>query len=190
MAVRKQRRMLPRCVGTTRDGSQCGRRASDDTIPALCHIHRALANGQHAPLTEPVFDPLNDLRKLARSSDERVRLRAIDLLIELERKAAERRDAKSASGDGPTGTVILAAMTDKERARVRHLCAQLREIQGAVFERRPDLRPAGWGADVVSAPASCAPHATNESPAPSVADTHATEVDDTLGPDEVYLDEL
>jgi hypothetical protein len=189
MSVRRQ--SLPRCTGVTNDGSQCGRRATDFTSPALCHIHRAKAQGQAVnPQTESVFDGLKELRRLTRSSDDRVRLRAVDLLIELERKAAEKRD-RSASPAGFSGSAFIDVLTADERSRLRVLTDAFKRLQTDVYERHPQLRPAGWsavaGVPDVAAPTEARDEEPQEVPSPVSC---STESDTALGPDEEYLDEM
>ncbi|HEY7566553.1 MAG TPA: hypothetical protein VH762_03230, partial [Gemmatimonadaceae bacterium] len=68
---------------------------TDGSNPPVCHIHRAIAAGKAAnPLTEPAdIDELAIVKKLARSGDERVKLRAVELLLELKAKAQGRSSA-------------------------------------------------------------------------------------------------
>src|SRR5688572_6002272 len=124
---RKPRKMLPRCVGTTADGSQCGRRCADATAAVpLCHIHVAKAQGQSfSPLTQPVeINEVSILKKLARDPDPRVRLRAVDLLLEEKRREREKHEAKPTGG--PTARMFLDALLPDERAEVLELLRRLR----------------------------------------------------------------
>jgi hypothetical protein len=121
----------------TRKGGQCGRRVTDGSSPAVCHIHRAKQSGVHTPLTKPVdLDELEIVRKLARSSDERIRLRAAELLIELKAKT----EKPKAVADF---TKFLKALLPDERTRLLDFLAQLRTLKEEVYERLPQLRPAG-----------------------------------------------
>lgn len=183
-------KLLPRCVGTTRDNTQCGRRVSDGSNPPLCHIHLAISRGQAVnPQTDPVFDPMKDLHQLTRSSDDRVKLRAIDLILELKRKDEEKQ-ARRVSAGGPSAKDVLDAMTDDEREEIRLLSARFREIQRAVFTRRPDLTPSGWNHrapqpdPVVSAQE---PEAAYEDPSPEEAVAPTVVEDDDLEEGDLVL---
>jgi hypothetical protein len=188
MSTRKQRRSLPRCTALTVDGSQCGRRVADGSNPPICHVHKAVAQGtSHSAMTEPAtFDGLKELRRLTRSTDDRVRLRAVDLLIELERKEAAKRD-RSMTPHGEFGArVLLDAMTPEEREAIGELITRLRDIQRGVYRRRRDLPRPDWfvAEKNIITPAS-APREDVLEEAPSEAP--APVVEDVLGPDEEYI---
>lgn len=118
--------LAPRCVGVCKDNTQCGRRVIDGSQPPLCHLHRA--NPNLSPIIPPPdadVDEIKLLRQLTRSTDPRVKLRAVDLLITLRRKdekgcerCAERAEKDRARAD------CVARMTDAQIAVVRALTKQ------------------------------------------------------------------
>lgn len=186
MSVKKQRRLLPRCSGVTSDNSQCGRRVADGSNPPLCHIHAAMARGEAASaLTDTDVDEIAILKRLARSSNEQIKLRAVDLLLEVKRKQKATDDERQLVA-GPTARQFLDALTADEREQVRALVRQLREIQRGVYERQPKLRPPMWApedstisaADLVPAPAPV------EDPAPPSRAEHTTDAPITEAEDE------
>ena len=72
--------MVPRCVSTCRDGSQCGRRVTDGSTPPVCHIH---AKRSTSPLTQPVErTPLEIIQKLMSDRDPAIRLRAANTYLD------------------------------------------------------------------------------------------------------------
>jgi hypothetical protein len=72
--------MVPRCVSTCRDGSQCGRRVTDGSTPPVCHIH---AKRSTSPLTQPVErTPLEIIQTLMSDRDPAIRLRAANTYLE------------------------------------------------------------------------------------------------------------
>jgi hypothetical protein len=149
---------------------------ADGSQPPLCHIHAAIARGQaSSPLTEPIddIDEVKILKRLARDSNPQVRLRAVDLLLEVKRKNKEKAEDGPA---GPTPRQFLDALTPEERTAVQSLVTQLREIQKVVYARAPKLRPITWPpedstirvADLVpdAAPPARAEHTTAAPPTP------------------------
>jgi hypothetical protein len=162
VSVTKPRRLLPRCSGVTTDNTQCGRRVADGSNPPLCHIHAAISRGQAvSPLTDTgdEIDEVKILKRLARDSNPQVRLRAVDLLLEVKRKNRDRADEKAATG--PTMRDFLLVLTPSEREEVADLIVRLRALQRRVYEKRPDLRPPTWAPDVAPA-ADVVPDAIDE----------------------------
>src|SRR5688500_2452990 len=84
MTVKKHRRLLPRCSSVTRDGSQCGRRVADGSNPPVCSVHQGKVT---SPIIADEIDEIKILKRLARDTNPQVRLRAVDLLLDLKRKA-------------------------------------------------------------------------------------------------------
>ena len=125
--------LLPRCIGRCRDGSQCSRRVMDAENPQapLCHLHRA--NPNLSPIIPPAdadVDAIKLLKQLTRSTDPRVKLRAVDLLISLQEKdekdcerCARLRDESAVSHDA------WRRLTDE----------QMQEL-GAMFKRFKELK--------------------------------------------------
>jgi hypothetical protein len=115
---------------TAKDGSQCSRRVSDGSTPPVCHIHRAQQQGTSvSPLTQPV-----DLDE-TRSSDERIRLRAAELIIELNAKNKKPQEMADY-------TRFIKALSAGELVKLRDLVTQIRFLKEAVYDRLPHLRPA------------------------------------------------
>lgn len=129
--------LLPRCVGMTRDGSQCGRRVPDGSNPPQCHLHRPNPNlSPIIPDPGESVDALKILRRLAKDKDARVRLRAVDLLLSLkdhENKAADAcaRCARMKDDNG----FKIEALSVEERRRMIVLVAEIKRIKNAVRER-------------------------------------------------------
>jgi hypothetical protein len=184
--VSKTRRVLPRCSGVTSDRSQCGRRVADGSNPPLCHIHAAIARGQAANAltdTGDDFDEIKALKRLARSSNEQIKLRAIDLLLERKRKQKE-QDVKDAPG--PTARMFLDALLPEERELVRSLVRQLNEFKEVVYERVPKLRPPDWR-PVDAAVVVPAPQPIEEPAAPSRAEHTITAAPEDEDDDVLHL---
>jgi hypothetical protein len=178
MSVKKARRLLPRCSGVTSDGTQCGRRVADGSNPPLCHIHAAIARGQsHSPLMDSgdEIDEVKILKRLARSKDDRVKLRAVDLLLEVKRRRLE-----APAPAGPNYYPFVKALTTEERALVSELTMRFRALKEAVYERCPELAPASWR----PADDLCADTATREDEAPPSPAAPMPEED----PDEVVIE--
>jgi hypothetical protein len=165
--MRKQRALQP-CTALLRDGSRCGKYAKADDV--FCAVHQPGYKPTGAAVARP--KPVSHeerLRRFAESSDPRVAMQAIGIL--------ERR--RDASEGRPTldPRAFIDALTPDERDHLRDLIAQLRELQRAVYDRVPKLRPPTFPteddvvdpADVVSAadpiPASAEP-STEDAPAP------------------------
>ena len=122
----------PRCVGTCKDGSQCGRRVIDGSHPPLCHLHRAKPNlSPIIPPPDAEVDEIKLLKQLTRSTDPRVKLRAVDLLITLRRKDEKgcERCAEAAEKDRVRADIV-SRMTD---AQIAEVCA-LKKQFFAIFE--------------------------------------------------------
>src|SRR5688500_4190035 len=123
MTIKKSSRVLPRCTSVTvKDGSQCGRRVADGSNPPVCSVHQGKTT---SPLIPPAneIDEIKILMKLARDSVPRVRLRAVDLLLDLKAKA---KGEKTFDGSGVTSArAFVEALTVDERVTVRSLLMQM-----------------------------------------------------------------
>ena len=124
-----QSKPLPRCVSRTAAGDQCGRRVADGSNPPVCHVHARGVSGIAVAPDE--FDGEKQLRKLARSSNEQVALRATDLLMTMQRQAASGDcDACRANAErSAESNDILERCTNKQLDEMRSLLARIREIQ-------------------------------------------------------------
>jgi hypothetical protein len=131
MTVKK---ILPRCTCVTRDGTQCGRRVTDGSNPPICHIH---ARGTSSPLIPPPdeIDEIKILKRLARDSNPQVRLKAVDLLLDLKAKG------EAAPSEAEQTDRFLDALTEEESARLDAILEQLRNLKEEVWTREPHLRP-------------------------------------------------
>ena len=124
---------FPRCIGTCRDGSRCSRRVKDAENPQapLCHLHRA--NPNLSPIIPPVdadVDAIKLLNQLTRSTDPRVKMRAVDLLIQLrkkEEKECERCAERAASARASEDAV--ARMTDAQIAEIHAMSKRFHAIK-------------------------------------------------------------
>jgi hypothetical protein len=109
----------PRCSGACNDRTICGRRVIDGSQPPLCHLHQAKARGESlSPIIPPLDDvnPLRRLKRLARSSNEQVALRAAELLLKLD----ERTPEPASKSDG----LDIEKLTGEERAELLALVDQ------------------------------------------------------------------
>lgn len=130
---------FPRCSAATKDGTQCGRRVKDDSIPPLCHIHLAQQQGRSvSPLTEPAeIDEEAILKKLMRDPDPAIRLRAVGAWLDYK---AKKRDAAQRPDDWRP---FFKALTDDERARMLELLQAVEDFKETIYARDPTLRPDG-----------------------------------------------
>jgi hypothetical protein len=111
---------------------------TDSSQPPICHIH---ARPHASPIIPPPdqIDEMKILQKLARDSDPRVRLRAVDLLIDLKAKAKIDPDKRAADESDN----FLDELTSDELARLDALLASLRDFKEEIYSTRPHLRPSG-----------------------------------------------
>ena len=165
MSVKKQRALQP-CTALLKDGSRCGKyaKAGED----FCSVHQPgyKPMGAAVPRPKPVSHE-ERLRRFAESSDPRVAMQAMAALDK------RRNEDGSPAFDG---RAFLNALTPEERALMGSLVAQLREVQKAVYEREPRLRPVTWPpddcviepADVVLPPETVEDEHAPEAPPPPV----------------------
>lgn len=168
----------PNCTHACRDGQPCGRKVTDGSQPPVCHIHRAKAEGRsNSPLspTPDDVDPIRILKRLARSSNESTSLKAVDLLLDLEK-------TKKAEVKGPNYDAFLAVLTDDERTTIRSLHDQLQALRETVYTRCPDLRPASRvpAAPVPMEPATSDEDASTPPRVPTLAPPPPLIVDDVV----------
>ena len=137
MSVKKQRALQP-CTALLRDGSRCGKYAKAGEVFCAVHQPDYKPKGAAVPRPKPVTHE-ERLRRFAESPDPRVAMQAIGIL--------EKRRTNEDGSPAFDGRAFLNALTTDEREQVRSLIAQLREIQRAVYEREPRLRPQTWAPD-------------------------------------------
>jgi hypothetical protein len=106
---------------------------TDGSNPPICHIHTGRAGGIAQPNE---LDEIKILQKLARDSDPRVRLRAVDLLIDLKAKAKTEPAKQDDSYEE-----FFDALTEDELARFDDLLGQIKALKETVYARAPQLRP-------------------------------------------------
>lgn len=123
-------KVLPRCTMRTRNGTACGRRVSDGSIPPICHIHRGTNGGIAVAASEP-DDLLGQARRMLKDKDATVRLRAIDLCLKLQERAEKRCGicADRAEQDRELAALI-DRLSDDERARALSLILELKKCLG------------------------------------------------------------
>ncbi len=123
---------LPRCSMRCKDGTQCGRRVSDDSNPPTCHVHAALAAGQPvSPLTEPAeIDEIRILKRLANDKNPQVRLRAVDQLLSWQSKQLTCPACAARRERDTRHVAILAAASDEDKSRALVLMREARVILG------------------------------------------------------------
>ena len=157
----------------------------------MCHIHKGGATGIIPPSDE--IDEVKILKKLARDSDPRVRLRAVDLLLEQKRRG----DEASSPVESREAVLhaFLKALTDEERARLIEILGTLRAFKETVYERRPDLRPHPVAEIIVPEPVESREAVLHEEAPPPVeapqsspAEQSSTEPEPYVLPRERYAD--
>jgi hypothetical protein len=134
------------CVMKCADGSPCGRRVTDGSLPPICHLHRAVAAGNphNGGTTNPPrdLDPLDVLRRDLRASEASVRVRAAtELLAEERRRRDERADHDAVD---VAYQAFSAALTPEEKVALYELLLQVRFLKLKVYQRCPAARPAGF----------------------------------------------
>jgi hypothetical protein len=117
----------------------------------------------------------------ALSSDERVAMRAIEILDKRKGEAAAPRDTSASD--------FLAACTPKQRQRAIEIATALKELQNEVFEANPKLRPAWWRSRTEQEPDYGQPIIQRDQPPrPAaeipVAPAERARIDETPGGDE------
>ena len=140
-----RRKPYVRCIAKCRDGSPCGRMAPADT--QICSVHSETLK---SPIIPSEVDELVILKKLARSSNEQIKLRAVDLLLSLRAKTTPLPATPSQAG-------FLADCTPEERAELIALIDRFKAIREQVYTRRPELRPEGSAPPVTVIPAPYQP---------------------------------
>jgi hypothetical protein len=139
---------FPRCIGTCRDGSRCGRRVKDAANPQapLCHLHDG--RGPVSPVI-PNFEegegttPLALLRRLTRDRDSRVKIRALDLLLKNEERARA-KDACPRCASRAVDADVYRRFTDEQMEEARALFQRWQAIKAAAA-----TQPIHPGADYV-----------------------------------------
>lgn len=83
------RKPRPRCTAiNVTDGIQCGRRCHDGQTPALCNIHRAMANGGNISPNTPVKKtPRERIEKIAATDGHPNQMQALKLLLDQQEQA-------------------------------------------------------------------------------------------------------
>jgi hypothetical protein len=120
---------------------------ADGSNPPICFIH---AKGSQSPIIPPPeqIDELKVLKQLARNSDPRIRLRAVDLLISLrtkDEKGCARCAEHQAQDD--EARAVAARANDDQSAQLRVLMAEARALIAVIL-----AQPATREVDVASEP--------------------------------------
>ena len=103
---------------------------TDGSNPAICHIH---AGRNASPIIPDEIDEIKILKKLARDSNPQIRLRAVDLLLDLKAKRAESpHHAREQESE-----LFLDVLTDEEIARLDAILEMLRDFKEEVWAREP-----------------------------------------------------
>jgi hypothetical protein len=161
VSVSKQTGRFP-CTALLKDGSPCGRYYKKGDPEPFCSVHRKdfKPTGAAVPRPKPVSH-VERLRRFAESSDPRVAMAAI---AALDRRSSDDKQTPS----GISARALLDAMTPEEREQAAVIVGQYRELQRAVYRRRPDLpRPDGlFAAEVVVAPGPTEEAPSTEATAP------------------------
>lgn len=117
------KKSLPICVATTKDGTRCGRRAPAGAM--LCHIHQAKQDGRAVgALTEPApFDPEAKLLKIAAKDGHPHQLQAIRLL----RDRAECLRCKAREDGEVDAALLIRHANADQRARLVAMLTTLKD---------------------------------------------------------------
>jgi hypothetical protein len=75
-----------RCVGTDRQGLQCGHRVYSNVRPALCYLHKPDAQPVGVVAQQSTDDPVEILKRLTKDKDPAIRLRAVTEWFDYQRK--------------------------------------------------------------------------------------------------------
>lgn len=138
---------MTRCEFTCRDGSQCGKTATDKHLgKACCHIHKnqtQMAAAAAAAITDP-DDVLWDI--LRTSKDDNLRAKVANWLKDREDRREQRCDAcVQRRLDEDQRTKFVEALTEDEFVAFSTLMEQFRDDYKAfrerVYARHPALRP-------------------------------------------------
>jgi hypothetical protein len=138
--------LLPRCIGRCRDGSQCSRRVVNAANPQapLCHLHDG--RDPVSPIIPPPdeVDEMKILKRLARSSDQRISLRAVDLLLTLQQKEDKKDDQCPRCATRRESADVYRRFTDEQMEESRALFQRWHAIKTAAL-----TQPIHPGADYV-----------------------------------------
>ena len=136
--------MSPRCMGSTKDGTQCGHRVRDGSQPPLCDAHNGSAPkgiiAYQAAAVEP--DLMQLLKDLTKSRDKSIQMRAIELLLKREEVQQSTCAVCEERVDNEAWfRRFVKTLTPEEDAAFEALYAQHDALTEQVYARRPSLRP-------------------------------------------------
>ena len=142
------KRNLPRCVCPTRDGSPCGRRVGDGSIPPVCHIHRLQAEGKgNSPIIPSVSDePEAILKRLMKDPDPAIRLRAVTSFLDrVDKKIFQCEVCLRNEHASQSRLAFIEALTPGEFVEYGEILdrfkADARAFRERIYARLPELRP-------------------------------------------------
>lgn len=116
-------RLRPRCTAIATDKKQCGKRCHDNESPALCHVHRALANG--GTVGTPFVStktPMERIEKIAGKDGHPNQMQALKILLE---------EAKVVATPTERAAEFVYRLTLVQRKRLRELKAEVDAIREA-----------------------------------------------------------
>jgi hypothetical protein len=185
MSVKKQAGRYP-CTALLKDGTPCGRYYKSGDPEPFCSVHRSTYAPKGAAIPRPKPVSYDDrLRRFAESSDARVAMQAIGILT---RRAGD--GSKSDPEGAATRRLFLEALTVEERTLLAGIIDQYKELQRAVFARRPDLpRFSSLRLEEDVPPSAAPPSASALDGDPSTEEAKAAPVveDEPLADDEEYI---
>lgn len=110
------------CTATCRDGQRCGNYARPGKD--VCPFHDREIKKSRGPI-----DPIKILETLTQSKDHRVRLRAVDLLIELRQK----EKLSGTQVDHAYLDNIFRRLTEGQRARVTEIVSHHKSLHAELL---------------------------------------------------------
>jgi hypothetical protein len=119
----------PRCTWINNDGTRCARRVPPPDT--LCHLHVAVANGGTiSPNKRIELDEIEILKKLAQTGEPAIKLRAVDLLLQLKKEGRDDKPTKEPPFGLPANTfpINLDCASPTQLVRLRELFAETRQI--------------------------------------------------------------